>query len=338
MELRRLGKSGLKVSSLCLGAMTFGESETFMKGVTSDDAEARRMVDRALAAGLNFIDTANTYSEGRSEELLGEWLAARRKDVILATKCRFGVGVGRPKPMDQGLSRRHILTACEDSLRRLRTDWIDLYQVHMQDGAVEIDETLRALDDLVTSGKVRYAGCSNYAGYRMAEAAAVADRRNLHRFESVQLQWSLIERGAEREMIPAARAFGLGVMVWSPLCRGLLAGRYRRDMPPPAGSRLAEWKDTWTRINTERNWRIIDAVAEVAKDVGSTSARVSLAWLLQKPEVSSVIIGVRDSQQLDDNLAAVEVKLSPAQVERLDKVSQPEWGYPYDFIGARERW
>jgi aryl-alcohol dehydrogenase-like predicted oxidoreductase len=335
MEHRRLGRSGLKVSSICLGTMTFGESKGFMKGVTSSDDEARRVLDRALDAGVDFLDTANLYSEGRSEELLGEWLGARRKGLVLATKCRFPMG---PGPMDQGLSRRHILQACDDSLRRLRTDYIDLYQVHMQDGATGIEETLRALDDLVRSGKVRYVGCSNYTGYRLTESLWVADQRNLSRFESVQLQWSLVERGAEREMIPPCRAFGLGVLVWSPLGRGLLSGKYQKGQKPPATARLAEWKDTFTKYDNELTWRALAAAEKVAKELESTPARVSLAWLLAKPEVSSVIIGARDVKQLDDNLAAAALKLSPSHVELLDKASEPAWGYPYDFIGMRERW
>lgn len=337
MEHRRLGRSGLKVSALCLGTMTFGESKAFMKGVTSPDDEARRVLDRALEAGIDFLDTANIYSEGRSEELLGAWLGERRKKVILATKCRFPV-VEEPGPMDQGLSRRHIIEACEDSLRRLRTDWIDLYQVHMQDGSTPVEETLRALDDLVSAGKIRYAGCSNYTGYRLVESLWVSDRRDLVRYDSVQLQWSLIERGAEREVLPTCRELGLGVLVWSPLGRGLLTGKYQRGVEPPRGSRLELWRDTYARFNTERTWQIVEAVSEVARELESTPARVAVAWLLSKPLCSSVIIGARDLQQLEDNLAACEVELSSHQLQRLDKVSEPAWGYPYDFIGIREPW
>ena len=338
MEQRQLGRSGLKVSAFCLGAMTFGESQTFMKGVTAPDDEARRMLDAALAAGVDFVDTADVYSDGKSEELLGQWLGIRRRDVILATKCRFALGTSKPRPMDQGLSRRHILQACEDSLRRLKTDWIDLYQVHMQDRATPIDETLRALDDLVRSGKVRYIGCSNYAGYRLTESLWQSDRRNLVRYESVQLQWSLLERGAEREVIPACRAFELGVMVWSPLGRGLLSGKYSKDQAPPSGSRLEAWKDSYAKYNNERTWQVVDGVRSVARELESTPARVALAWLLAKPEVSSVILGVRDVKQLEDNLAASSVKLSPQHLEKLNKISEPIWAYPYDFIGMREPW
>ncbi len=335
MEHRRLGRSGLKVSKLCLGAMTFGDSPGFMKGVTSSDADGRKVLDRSIEAGIDFIDTANVYSDGNSERLLGEWLGAKRKDLIIATKCRFTMG---STVHDLGLSRRHIIQACEDSLKRLRSEWIDLYQVHMQDGEVEIEETLRALDDLTRAGKIRYSGCSNFTGYRLTESLWIADKRNLHRFESVQLQWNLIERGAEREVIPTCRAFGLGVMVWSPLARGMLSGKYKKDMAPPTGSRLAEWKDTFKKVNNDRSWAMLDTLAAVAKEADATVPAVALAWLLHKPEVTSVILGARDLTQLEDNLKAANLKLTAAQVETLDKASAPDWAYPYDFIGGRERW
>lgn len=335
MEHRTLGRTGLKVSRLCLGAMTFGDSQGFMKGVTSAADEGRRVLERALELGVDFVDTANVYSEGQSEELLGQWLGPRRKQVIVATKCRFQAG---PSIHDQGLSRRHILDACEQSLRRLGTDFIDLYQVHMQDGAVPIDETLRALDDLVRAGKVRYAGCSNYTGYRLVESLWAADRLSVPRYASVQLQWSLVERGAEREVIPACRAFGVGVLVWSPLGRGLLSGKYKKDMEPPAGTRLSEWKDTWRKYNVDGTWRAVEAVQAAAAELGSTPARVALAWLLGKAEVTSVIVGARTVAQLDDNAAALELKLPAEVLARLEAATLPSWQYPYDFIGAREPW
>jgi len=340
MELRQLGRSGLRVSALSLGAMTFGESSTFMKGVTSPDEEARRVFDAAVDAGMNLVDTANVYSEGRSEELTGAWIRGKRDRVLLATKCRFPIGFGtRPVgPHDMGLSRKHILEACEGSLKRLGTDVIDLYQVHMQDGSVPIDETLRALDDLITQGKVRYAGCSNYTGYRLVESLWSADRKNTHRYESVQLQWSLVVRDAEREVVPACRTFGLGVLVWSPLARGFLSGKYQRGMSPPEGSRLEAWKDSYKAIDNERNWRILDAVGEVAKRHATTHAAVSLAWLLAQREVTSIIVGARNVQQLPDNIKALDVKLSSEDIKALDEASKPDWGYPYNFIGMREPW
>lgn len=340
MELRRLGDCGLKVSALSLGAMTFGESQTFMKGVTSPDEEARRVFDAAVDAGVNLVDTANVYSEGRSEELTGEWIRGKRDRVLLATKCRFPIGFGtRPiGPHDMGLSRKHVVEACEASLRRLGTDWIDLYQVHMQDGTVPIEETLRALDDLVRDGKIRYAGCSNYAGYRLVESLWASDRRNLGRYVSVQFQWSLVERGAEREVVPACRAFRLGTMVWSPLARGFLSGKYQRGAAAPTDSRLAAWTDSMKALDTDHNWTILDAVRAVAEARGVAPGAVALAWILAKPETSTVIVGARTVGQLQDNLKALDVKLSAEEVARLDEVSKPDWGYPYTFIGGREPW
>jgi aryl-alcohol dehydrogenase-like predicted oxidoreductase len=338
MELRQLGRCGLKVSALSLGAMTFGESHTFMKGVTSSEEEARRVFDRAVDAGVNLVDTANVYSEGQSEILTGKWIKGKRDRVLLATKCRFPVGPGPHGPHDQGLSRKHVLEACEASLRRLDTDVIDLYQTHMQDGAVPIEETLRALDDLVTQGKVRYAGCSNYTGYRLAEALGVAERASLHRYESVQLQWSLAVRDAEREIVPACRAFGLGTLVWSPLARGFLTGKYRRNEAPPSGTRLAAWQDSWRLHNTDRNWALLDVIGRIASRHETTHSAVALAWLLARPEVSTIIVGARTVDQLEQNLKALEVRLAKKDVEELNAASEPEWGYPYAFIGQREAW
>jgi len=339
MELRTLGTSGLKVSALSLGAMTFGESSTFMKGVTSSDEEGRRVFDRALERGVNLIDTANVYGEGRSEELVGQWSAGKRHGVLLATKCRFPIGFGvkdKPGPHDQGLSRKHIMEACEASLRRLKTDVIDLYQVHMQDTSVRIEETLRALDDLVTQGKVRYVGCSNYAGYRLVESLWVAEKTRTHRYESVQLQWSLLERGAEREVVPACKANGVGVLVWSPLASGFLSGKYRRDQPPPAGARLTEWKDTMKRIGEGRSYDLIDVLEKIAKRREATPAQAAIAWLLARSEVSTVILGARTVAQLDDNLRAAEIKLAPEDLKELDDASAPDWAYPYAFIGRAQ--
>lgn len=340
MERTTLGRSGLKVTRLSLGAMTFGEASGFMKGVTSPDDEARRVLDRALDAGIDTIDTANVYAEGRSEELLGRWLEGRRERVVLATKCRFPTSgdAAQAGPHEHGLSRKAILRACEDSLRRLRTDHVDLYQVHMQDGAVPIEETLSALDDLVRQGKVRYAGCSNYTGYRLVESLWAADRRGLEPFVSLQLQWSLVSRDCERELVPAVRAFGLGTLVWSPLGRGFLTGKYRRGEPPPADARLAAWKDTWKLVDQPQHWAVLDVVRELAAAHDTTPAAVSLAWLLSRPEVSSLVVGARSVAQLEENLAAAEVRLAPEELRRLDAVSQPAWGYPYAFIGAREPW
>jgi len=340
MELRSLGTSGLKVSVLSLGAMTFGESGTFMKGVTSTNDEARRVFDRAIERGVNLIDTANVYSEGKSEELVGEWVKGKKK-VLVATKCRFPIGFGqteKPGPHDSGLSRKHIMEACEASLRRLKLDTIDLYQVHMQDNTVRIDETLRALDDLVTQGKVRYLGCSNYTGYRLVESLWAAERNRTQRYEAVQLQWSLLERGAEREVVPACRQFGLGTLVWSPLASGFLSGKYRRGAPMPKGTRLTEWKDTMKRIGVERSYDVIEKLDAIGKKRDASPAQIALAWLIAKKEVSTVILGARTTQQLDDNLRATEMTLTADDMKELDEISAPDWAYPYSMIGRSQQW
>ncbi len=340
MELRQLGRCGLRVSALSLGAMTFGESQTFMKGVTSNDDDARRVFDRAVEAGVNLIDTADVYGDGASEVLTGQWIAGKRDRLLLATKCRFPFGMGqRPSsPNDQGLGRRHIMRSCEASLARMKTDVIDLYQMHLQDGSVPIEETLRALDDLVTQGKVRYVGCSNYTGYRLVESLWRADVRDTVRFESVQLQWSLVTRDAEREVIPACRAFGPGPLIWSPLARGFPSGEYKRGQKAPEGSRLEQWRDSFRAYDTDRNWNLLSVIGGIAEKHSTTHAAVSLAWLLARRETTSIIVGARNLQQLDDNLKALEVKLSPDDIKSLDEASKPEWGYPYTFIGMREPW
>ena len=342
MEFRTLGTSGLKVSSLSLGAMTFGESKTFMKGVTSTDQEAKRVFDLAVERGVNLVDTANVYSEGQSEELVGQWVKDRRHKVLVATKCRFPMVWGRADrqvgPHDSGLSRQHIVEACDASLKRLATDHIDLYQVHMQDGTVRIEETMRALDDLVRAGKVRYVGCSNYTGYRLVASLWASDKLGASRYESVQLQWSLLERGAEREVVPACRAHQLGVLVWSPLAGGFLSGKYRRGEPAPEGVRLAEWKEMMQRIGQERSYDVIDKLGAIAKERGATPAQIALAWLLAKKEVTSIILGARTVAQLEDNLKATEVKLATADVESLDAISAPDWAYPYSMIGRSQAW
>jgi aryl-alcohol dehydrogenase-like predicted oxidoreductase len=339
VEIRRLGASGLRVSALSLGGMLFGASQTLMKGVTSSEEEARRILDRALEAGINLVDTANVYTEGRSEELIGEWAAGKREQLLIATKCRFPIGHGmlrKPGPNEWGLSRKAIMAACEESLRRLKTDVIDLYQVHLQDRNVAIDETLRALDDLVTQGKVRYIGCANYAGYSLVESLWAADRLQTHRYESIQLQWSLVQRSAERELIPAAAAFGLGVLVWSPLSRGFLSGKYQRGRTAPAGSRLDVHKDTFQALDTEKNWNLLRVVGRIAEQHETTHAAVSLAWLLSRPETSSLILGVRTEAELDENLRALSVKLTSEDLKALDEASCPDWDYPWGVFRDTE--
>lgn len=331
MQHRKLGHSGLSVSPLCLGAMTFGEADerSFMHGVGCDERTSHAIMSRALDGGCNFFDTADIYGQdGLSERIVGSWFAetGRRDEVVLATKFRFTM------PYGKGASRRHILRACEESLKRLRTDHIDLYQIHMQDLDVPEEETLRALDDLVHQGKVLYIGASNYAAWRLMDSLWTSEVKGLSRFISLQMQYNLVERNLEWELIPTCRRFGLGVIPWSPLAGGFLSGKYRRDQPPPEGSRLARWHNHRAKAETERGWAVIDALVGVSEELGSTPARVALAWLLRKDCVTSVIFGARTLGQLDDNLAAASLKLSDEQVARLDEASALPPAYPYDFI------
>jgi aryl-alcohol dehydrogenase-like predicted oxidoreductase len=340
MEVRSVGKSGLKVSALGLGTMTFGASTTYMKDATADDAVARHILDLALDRGITLIDTANSYSQGRTETLLGEWLGTKRNNIVLASKCGLPVPAeSQPGPYrDRGLSRSHSIKSCEASLKRLQTDRIDLYQMHMQDGSVPIDETLRACDDLIRAGKVRYVGCSNYTGYRLTEAAMAASHNSMSRYISVQAQWSLAVRDAEREVIPAAVAQRMGAIIWSPLARGLLSGKFSRDTSPPHGSRLSRWTSSYDRLNTERTWAIVDTVAQIARKHEVPSSAAALAWLLSRAAVSSVLIGAKSIDQFSENIAAAGLILDDEELSQLDHISAPDWGYPYDFIGDQQPW
>lgn len=326
MEYRYLGRSGLRVSALTMGTMTFGGvGWASMVGSAGID-EATRQVDMCLDAGVTLFDTANSYSAGLSEEILGEALGGRRDEVLIATKVRMRMGDG---PNEQGLSRYSVIRECEASLKRLGTDHIDLYQVHEWDGRTPLDETLGALDDLVRSGKVRYIGVSNYAAWQLMKALGVSDRAGLARFASQQIHYSLQARDAEYELLPAALDQGLGVLVWSPLAGGLLTGKYRRGEAPPDGTRrFAGW--TEPPVEDEgKLYAIVDTLVEVAAAHGVSAAQVALAWLLQRPAVTSVIIGARTSEQLADNLAAVELVLAPDEVAALDAVSAIPLLYPY---------
>lgn len=334
MEYRQMGRTGVQVSSLCLGAMTFGEpdAQSFMHGVAASEAASFAMMDRALEAGINFFDTADVYgNDGLSERVIGRWFAdrERRREVVLATKCRFRMF---PDKNGTGASRRRIVEAVEASLRRLQTDYIDLYQVHMQDVRTPEAEVQRALDDLVTQGKILYAGCSNYAAYRLVQSDWIADRRGQCGFATLQAQYSLAERGLEREHIPYLEQSGIGLLPWSPLAGGLLSGKYRKGEAAPAGSRMEKWAERLERWDTPRNWQIVDALRAVAAEVEASPAAVALAWLLQRPTVSSVIIGVRSLEQLEDNLNAAALVLPAEAIATLDAASALEVGYPYDFM------
>jgi aryl-alcohol dehydrogenase-like predicted oxidoreductase len=341
MEYRNMGGSGVKVSPLCLGTMTFGEADesSFMHLVGADEQTSFRIMDRALDAGVNFFDTADVYGQdGLSERVIGRWFdqSEKRDDVVLATKFRFRMGQG---PNSTGASRRRIVETCEASLRRLQTDRIDLYQIHMQDIDTPEEETLRALDDLVRSGKVLYIGCSNYAAYRLADSQWLSRTHHLERFVTLQAQYSLVTRDLERELVPTCRDFGLGILPWSPLGGGFLTGKYKKGQGAPAGTRLEKWADRYERFDNDRNWTILDAAEAVAAETSATVAQVSLAWLLAKPQVTSVIFGARTVDQLEDNLKAAELKLTDGQVKVLDEASAFDLGYPYTFLSqVQGRW
>ena len=341
MQYRRLGHSGLRVSTLCLGTMTFGEADetSFMHKVGCDEATAARIMGRALDAGVNFFDTADVYGQdGLTERVIGRWFAAakRRDEVVLATKFRFRMGQG---PNSSGTARHRIVRTVEDSLRRLQTDRIDLYQVHMQDTETPEEETLRALDDLVRQGKVLYIGASNYAAYRLMESLWASQRERLERFVSFQAQYSLVVRDIEREHVPLCVEHGLGILPWSPLAGGFLTGKIERGAPPPPGSRLEQWKQRLAGVDNDRGWAIIDALKAVAKELDATPAQVALAWCLHKPGVTSVIFGARSGEQLGDNLKAATLELSADLLRRLDEASAFPLGYPYEFIrNIQGRW
>jgi len=332
MEYRYLGKTGLKVSELCLGAMTFGREST--------EEVSFQMLDRFVEVGGNFIDTADVYTRGVSEEVLGRWLQGkRREDLIIATKVRFPMAEG---PNDVGLSRKHILDGVEASLRRLGTDYVDLYQVHSWDPGTPLEETLSTLNGLVQSGRVRYIGASNYTGWQLQKAVDISHHMGWEPFVCLQALYNLLDRESEWELLPICQNEGLGFICWSPLRGGWLTGKYRQDMAgPPEGTRVkaAEehgWSEAWSIYNTEHTWNLLDALLAVAEDVNRSAAQVALNWLLQRPGVTAPIIGARTMEHLEDNLGAVGWSLSDEQMERLNQASDVRLPYPYGFI-ARTR-
>ncbi|UJW35154.1 aldo/keto reductase [Saccharothrix sp. AJ9571] len=325
MEYRQLGRSGLRVSVLTMGTMTFGGGGVFANVGDTDVDGARRQVDLCLDAGVNLVDTANVYSTGASEEIVGEVLEGRRDQVLISTKVRMGMGDG---PNDAGLSRHHIITQAEASLRRLRTDHIDIYHVHEWDGQTPLEETLEALDTLVRSGKVRYLGVSNYAGWQLMKALSVADARGYQRFVSNQIYYSLESRDAEYELVPLSVDQGLGIMVWSPLAGGLLSGKYRRGSSAEEGRHLSAWDEPPVR-NESRLYDTIEVLISIGEAHGVSAAQVALAYLLTRPAVSTLVIGARKDSQLEDNLAAASLRLSPDEVSTLDSVSAPDLIYPH---------
>lgn len=330
-EYRRLGSSGLKVSPLCLGAMNFGNDE-----FGCDESTSIEIIGSYLDAGHNFIDTANVYSGTLSETIVGKAVKARRDDVVIATKAGAALG---PGPFDGGTGRKHVMRAVEDSLRRLDTDYIDLYQMHRYDDTTPLEETLSTLNDLVRQGKVRYVGVSNWNASQIAESARIIETRGWEPLVSLQPQYSIISRDIEVEIVPVCDKFGLGIIPWSPLAGGMLTGKYRRGEDPEGGSRFASsgpFQQIWRRVVLrDRNFDIVDVVTEEAKGLGVTPLALSLAWNLARPGVVAPIIGPKSVGQLKDNLAALDVDVPGEVVERIDQASRPRIGYPQNFYLQR---
>jgi aryl-alcohol dehydrogenase-like predicted oxidoreductase len=336
MEYRLLGRSGLKVSTIAMGTMTFGgKSWAKMVGDLGVKA-ARRLVDMCLDAGVNLIDTADVYSEGMSEEILGEIVGGpRKKGLLIATKARFAMG---PGPNETGSSRYHLVNACEASLKRLKTDVIDLYQLHEWDGLTPVEETMEALDRLVRQGKVRYTGCSNFSGWHIMKALGASDRNGQARFVSQQIYYTLESRDAEYELLPVAIDQGVGVLVWGPMAGGLLTGKHRRNQATPKDTRqFAGWTEPPIR-DENRLWDIVEALVKIGEARDVSAARVALAWTLGRPGIASLIVGGRSEAQFADTLAAADFKLTAEERARLDDVSRQPLIYPYwHQLNARDR-
>ena len=345
MEYATLGNTGLLVSKLCFGTMTFGDGRGLFKALSAvGQAGADELVKTAIDGGINFFDTADNYTEGESEKILGQSLKnlnVARQHVVIATKVYSRVGPGRN---DVGASRGHIMDAVEASLRRLQTDHIDLYQIHGNDSVTPLEETLRALDTLVQQGKVRYIGCSNWQAWKIAKALGISEFKDLARFDTLQAYYSIAGRDLEREIVPLLESEKVGLLVWSPLAGGLLSGKFSRTNQKPADSRRTEYD--FPLVDKERAWKILDVMAPIAKAHGCSSARLSLAWLLAKPVVTSVIIGAKRLEQLQDNLTAIELTLTQDERSQLDEVSAlapeyPGWVLPFqgaDRMGPADRW
>lgn len=335
MQYRTLGNSGAVVSNYALGTMTFGAEST--------EETSHAILDDYVAAGGNFIDTADVYSAGVSEEIIGRWLAKRpeaKDQVVVATKGRFPMGTG---PNDLGTSRRHLTKSLDDSLRRLGVEQVDLYQMHAWDPVTPLEETLRFLNDAVSSGKIAYYGFSNFLGWQLTKAVHVAKAHGWSAPVTLQPQYSLLVREIESEIVPASLDAGVGLLPWSPLGGGWLSGKYKRDQPPAGATRLGEnptrGMEAWqARNDDDRTWQVIGAVEKIAADHGVTASQVALAWLAERPAVTSVILGARTTEQLADNLAAADLELTPEETERLTEASRPRVGvYPYGPMAQEQR-
>lgn len=324
MQYTTLGKTGLVVSRLSFGAMTFGEGQ-LVPGVTNsiDQAMADQMVGRVMDAGINLFDTADAYTSGQSEIMLGKALADRRDQVIIATKAGFRSGNAIT---DAGSSYRHIMMAAEASLKRLNTDYIDLYQLHIPDPITPLEETLRALEDLVRQGKVRYIGYSNFSAWKAAKMVGIQKHYNYTQFVAAQMYYSLLGRDLEHEVVPFVEDAGIGVLVWSPLAGGFLSGKYTRENPTPEGARLNEFK--LPPIDVEQGYNVVDAIKPIAQAHDASSAQVAIAWILTKPFISSVIVGANKIHQLEDNLKVVDLTLSASEIDQLDTLTAPPALYP----------
>jgi aryl-alcohol dehydrogenase-like predicted oxidoreductase len=327
MEFRTLGRSGFKVPLLSFGTMTFGEGDGFFRAFGSTDARgATRLVDICLEAGANMFDTADVYSHGQSEEVVGTAIAGRRDRVIISTKASFRMG---PGPNDVGNSRHHLIQACEASLRRLNTDYIDVYHLHGYDALTSPEETLGALETLVTSGKVRCLGCSNFSGWHLMKSLATSDRYGWPRMAAHQAYYSLVNRDFEWELMPLAADQQVSTIVWSPLGWGRLTGKVRRGQPLPAVSRLEKTAQAGPQVPDEHLYRVVDALDGVAAETGKSVSQVALNWVMHRPTVASVIMGARTEEQLRQNLGAVGWRLAPEHVARLDAASAVPMPYPY---------
>ena len=326
MKTRFLGNTGVRVSELCFGAMTFGGKGYWANIGQVGQKEADDLVNIAIDGGINFFDTADVYSEGMSELLLGKALGTRRNSVVLATKVRGRTGSG---PNDVGLSRRHIIDSCNTSLKRLGTDYIDLYQVHSFDPRTPLEETLRTLDDLVREGKVRYVGASNFAGWQLMKALAISDTQHLERFITLQAFYSLIARDLENELVPLSLDQHLGILPWSPLGGGFLTGKYRRGKPRPEGARRSNPTAQFLQFDEGKGFDIVDELEKTARKYGATITQAALNYLLRKPGVTSVIVGARNKEQLTDNLKTVDWEIAAEEVARLDTLTTPPRVYPH---------
>ncbi len=326
MKMRFLGNSGVKVSELCFGAMTFGGKGYWKVIGELEQKDANELVNIALEAGVNFFDTADVYSEGLAEEMLGKALGKHRKEIILATKVRGRTGNG---PNEVGLSRHHIIENCNASLKRLGTDYIDLYQLHSFDPYTPQEETLRALDDLVRAGKVRYIGASNHSGWQLMKALAISDKQNLEKFVTLQAYYSLVSRDLENELVPLCLDQKMGILTWSPLGGGFLTGKYRRGKDRPKNARRTDHENQFLQFDEEKGFDIVDELERIAQNHNATIAQAALNYLLRKPGVTSVIIGARTKEQLIDNLKTTDWEMTAEEVAKLDELSAPTKVYPY---------